>query len=804
GLNTREPGLYVVRAQAKDGAGRVSRAAEYVYVWGEGTTGWGEQDERIIALHAERPQYKLGETAKILVPSPFARAEALVTVEREGVLSSERVQLGSAGTIDVAIDQRFVPNAFVSVLLLAPLGEVREGPAFRVGTVELTADVSDRKLSVEVKPEAVEKRPGEELSVALAVKDAAGQPVQAELTVFAVDEGVLALTGYRTPDPFAAIYAPHGLSVWTSDVRSALQRVLDAADEDKGGDEGGGGGAELMRSNFSAVAVYVPSLETDAQGHASLRFKLPDSTTRFRVMAVAASRASSLGAGEATVRTKKPLMMRPLLPRLLRAGDALQAGVVVHNERDADVVAEVTLATEGLSLAQPAQQRVTVPAHGAVQVRYALRAERVGTAKLTFRAAGGAERDALTLTRDVLSPSVMETMSVAGTTSGAVQEALAPLADVRTDVGGLDVSLSASALVELEQPARKLFAYPYGCSEQLSSRLIALASLERMRKPLALGESFAEAAAPVLSELEKHQNADGSFGLWRADDGAVPWLQRFLTAYALIAFDRLQHAGIAISPHAKERARAFLTRTLRDEAQLDERAFVVYALARTGSVELGYANKLFEQRAQLSLLSRIELAHALTKLNEKQAAQAMLDELGSEVRVASDRAHVESNQWNGALESDVRASGALLQMLLEHAPDHVLVPKLARWLSAARGRDGAYVNTQQTAWAVMSLADYLVAREAVPPALNASVRIGARKLGPFPLAGHRASAHASLAMQDLPRAGAPLVLAREGRGTLYYGLQLNYAPSELPKQPIERGFFVERSYERIAPAALSR
>ncbi|HEY6880407.1 MAG TPA: MG2 domain-containing protein, partial [Polyangiales bacterium] len=204
-LKTREPGLYVVRAQAKDAAGRVSRAAEYAYVWGEGPTGWGEQDERVISLHAERSQYKLGETAKILVPSPFARAEALVTVEREGVLSSERVQLGSAGTIDVAIDQRFVPNAFVSVLLLAPLGEAGEGPAFRVGTVELAADVSDRKLAVEVVPEATEKRPGEELSVALAVKDAAGQPVQAELTVFAVDEGVLALTGYRTPDPFAAI-----------------------------------------------------------------------------------------------------------------------------------------------------------------------------------------------------------------------------------------------------------------------------------------------------------------------------------------------------------------------------------------------------------------------------------------------------------------------------------------------------------------------------------------------------------------------------------------------------------------------
>jgi uncharacterized protein YfaS (alpha-2-macroglobulin family) len=804
-LATKEPGLYVVRAQAKDPAGRVSRAAEYVYVWGEGSTGWGEQDERVIELHAERETYKLGETARILVPSPFAHAEALVTVEREGVLSSERVQLGSAGTIDIAIDQRFVPNAFVSVLLVKPLADAPEGPAFRVGTIELSADVRDRQLKVDVQPDAAEKRPGEQVSVTLAVKDAAGKPVQSELTVFAVDEGVLTLTGYGTPDPFAALYAPHGLSVWTSDVRGSLQRLLAAADEDKGGDEGGGGGSEVMRSNFSAVAVYVPSLETDAQGRASLRFKLPDSTTKFRVMAVAASRDSKLGSGEASVRTKKPLMMRPLLPRVMRAGDTLRAGVVVHNETDAPLKTRVTLEAKGLTVDGAAAQQVTVPAHGALQVRWPLRAERVGKVALRFHATAASEQDALAFEREVLSPSVQETMSIAGATTQAVQEALAPLDKVRSDVGGLKVALSASALVDLEAPARQLFAYRFGCTEQLSSRLIALAALERLRKPLALEDApLADTAAPLVSELEKHQSADGGFGLWRADDSSAPWLTRFLTAYALIAFDQLERAGIATSPHARERARSFLVRGLREEAPIEDRAFLVYALARTGTLELGYANKLFEQRAELSLLGRIELAHALTRLNAKPQAQTVLDELSSEVRVATDRAHLESARWSGAFDSDVRATGELLELLLDHAPEHMLVPKLARWLSAARGRDGGYVNTQESAWAVMSLADYLTRRESVPPALKATVKLGAQSLGTFALSGHRASAKASLPMEKLPRGGAPLALRADGRGTLYYGVQLEYAPLELPRAPVERGFFVERSYDRLDPLALAR
>ncbi len=803
GLKTQQPGLYVVRAQSRDGAGRVSRAAEYVYVWGSGSTSWGEQDERIIQLHAAKSTYQLGETAKILVPSPFAHAEALVTVEREGVLSSERVQLGSAGTIDVSIDQRFVPNAFVSVLLLRPLAE-GAGPAYRVGTLELAADVSDRQLKVELLPDAPEKRPGDELTVTLAVKDAAGKPVQSELTVFAVDEGVLTLTGYRTPDPFAVIYAPHGLSVWTSDVRGALQHLLEAGDEDKGGDEGGGGGAEIMRSNFAAVAAYFPSLETDAWGRAAVRFKLPDSTTKYRVMAVAASRDSKLGSGDASVRTKKPLMMRPLLPRVIRAGDALSAGVVVHNETDAALDANVTIDAKGLLVDSPSVRQAAIPAHGSVQLRWPVRAARVGKVALQFHATGGNEKDALAFEREVLSPSVIETMSLAGATPQRVQEALAPLDKVRADVGGLEVSLSASALVDLEAPARQLFAYRFGCTEQLASRLIALAALERLRKPLALDDTpFATTAAPIVSELEKHQASDGSFGLWTPDDHSVPWLRRFLTAYALITFDALGRAGIATSPHAKERARQYLVQALREQVSFEDRAFLVYALARTGTLELGYANKLFEQRNQLSLLGRIELAHALTRLGAKPQAQALLDELDSHVRVAPDRAHLESATWRGSFESDVRATGELLEMLLEHAPEHVLVPKLARWLSAARGRNGSYVNTQESAWAVMSLADYLTQREAAPPALKASVELGARSLGAFALDGHRASAKTSVEMDALPRAGAPLVLTAEGRGALYYGVQLKYAALELPRTPVERGFFIERSFERIDPLALA-
>lgn len=818
-VTPREPGLHIARVTGKDRAGRVSTAARFVYVYGAGQASWGgDEDSYVLALQSDRTELALGDTAKLLVPSPWADAEALVTVEREGVLSVERVRVGRASTIDVRIDERFVPNAFVSVLLLRPLdgSGLQTDLPYRIGALELAADVSLRKLAVEVVPDSQDKRPGEELTVQLAVRDGAGKPTPAELTVFAVDEGVLTLTGYRTPDPFAAIYAPRALGVWTSDARRSLAHALSGDGDEKGGDAGGGGG-ELLRSHFAAVALYVPSLETDAQGRAALRFKLPDGTTRYRIMAVAAARGAEVGAGESFVRTKKPLMLRPLAPRVLRAGDHFQAGVVVHNEQTAAVDVEVELTASGLTLAQAAKQSVRVPASGAVELRFALRAHQVGQAQLRFSAKAGAERDGVSITRSVLSPSVLETVSAYGITSDRKREALAPLPNLRRDVGGLSLTLSTSALAELEGTARALLRYEYGCTEQLSSRLIALAALERLRKPLALSDaSFGAQAETLVSQLESHQRGDGGFGLWAPNDRTPSPLSAFLTAYALIAFEQLRGAGIAVSPHARERALSYLTSALRATppaggvASLGgaERAFVVYALARSGLFDAGYVGKLFEQRASLPVFARIELLHALaSQAHRDPRSETLLMELAAGVRLTGDEAHLETNAGDGyaaLFVSDVRATAQLLQALLLHAPEHALLPKLARWLSGARGRDGSWNDTHESAWGVMALASYHESREKTPADMKAEVALGARTLGPATLAGARAKASFELPMRDLPTRGEALVFDKKGTGSLHYTMRLSYAQADLPSAASERGFFVERSYERIPPAALAR
>lgn len=819
-LTAKAAGLHFLRVQGRDGAGRRVHAALPLYAAGAGAAGWGERDGPVMTLKAERARYRVGERAKILVASPFDEAEALITVEREGVLSVERRRLtGRAPILEMPIDARFVPNAFVSVLLARPqdaAGAASDPLAYRVGAVEIVTDTSAHRLQVAVQPDAEDKRPGESVSVELAVRDAAGKPVKAELTVFAVDEGVLALTGYRTPDPFELFYAPKGLSVWTADGRARLLKAL-GNDEQKGGNEGGGGGeGTTLRKDFDAVAFYVPDLATDDGGRARVTFRLPDSLTRYRVMAVASSAGAEVGAGEARVRTHKPLMLRPSLPRAVRVGDAFEAGGAVHNETERDLDVTVRADLDGLVATGPTQQRVRVPRKSAVDVRFGLRADRPGSARLRFTLQAGDERDAVELSRAVSLATPLEAVSTSGETQAQVREALGALSGVRSDAGGLILWAATSALADLVTPTQALLDYPYACTEQLASRLIGLSAMATLQKRgLIEAQALGAKVELALGALEQRQKGDGSFGLWSSEEHGLPGpLSAFVTAYALLAMDELARAGLA-SPHqAMESARSYLGQYLRsDRAKVEPgldaltATFAVYALARTGQVDASYAGTLYERRAQLPLEARVQLAHVLQLANQTDKAEALLDGVLTQLRVTADEAHLEENlgdAYGVVMASDLRSTAQLVLLLLAREPNHPMLSRLSRWIAGARERDGTWGTTQRNAWGLLAMAAFAEARERARPDLVVEARVNDRALAQAHLVGAKARAFWSVPMTDLPATGASLLLDKRGDGPLYYGMRLTYARSEVPRTPEERGLFVERTYERVDPAALAR
>jgi hypothetical protein len=816
-------GYYLVHATAADRRGNKVGAALGFYALGEGETGWGDSDRLAVELVADRKSYEVGQTARVLVKSPFKNADAWVTVERAGIYSSKRVALtGPTPTVEVPITDELRPNAFVSVLLLRGRGKAPPArmdaadvgaPAFRLGYAQLRVNPEARRFKVAVRPNRTDVAPGDPVDVDVEVRDRDGKPARAEVALYAVDEGVLSLTGYRTPDPIPVFGGARALAVATIESRAALARVRNPFGElglDKGL-EGGGGGAVTPRRDFRAAALWAPSLVTDGAGHAKASFKTPDSLTTYRVMAVVVGEGDRFGYGESRVVASRKLMARPTFPRFVRAGDAVDAGIILTSKGLAASKIEVEASFEGLVLEGEAKRSVELAAGESVEVRFGLRAPRVGKAKARFRVRGGGAEDAVEIAREVMPPMAPEAVALAGETAHASAERLGDLGALRDDVGGLEVSLASTALVGLDAGVSQLVEYPYGCTEQLTSRLVPLLAVRDLARDfkLPLPADADRVVATTIAKILTHQRGDGGFGLWEDSPSSSTWV----TAYALWGLGEAKRRGATVPPAALEGATRYVRRALEKKApselDLAASAFIVDVLAENGDPDPGRANRLFEERAKLPVFAQALLAHAMALGKaERASVEQIAGELEGSLRLDGPAARAVANAGDAyavLMDSQARTSALVLRALLAVRPSHPLAAKLASGLLADR-RGGTWRSTQETAWALIALDDYRKAQEKAEPDFDARVFLGQAEVYEHAFRG-RDAAQGSLtvpAARLSAAGGAPLAFSVEGRGELFYQARLRYVRKELPAKPLERGFFVKKTLRPVTAEGLAK
>ncbi len=814
-LHVASSGYHVVVARSKDAHGRAAESAYGIYAAGDsGGAGYGDDDRARIDLVVGKKQYQVGETATILVKSPFAKAEALVTVERAGVYHAERMILkGSSPTVSVPITDDLRPNAFVSVHLLRAAGAKSTGdPLYRIGYAEVSIDPSSRRLSVDVKPSKTELSPGEDVTIDLATRGVGGKPAKAELAVYAVDEGVLMLTGYHTPDPLPIFTASRPLSVATLETRESMAKVSLADFEaslgaDKGGAAGGGGGEGGARRDFRQTAYFNPSVVTDDAGRARVTFKLPDSLTTYRVMAVAATEGDQYGFGSANVVASRRLMARPALPRFVRAGDRMDAGIVVSTKGLPAAKVTVKASVRGLLLDGEGERAVDVPEGRSVEVRFPMHAEQVGDASLRFDVSAGSDRDAVTVTRAVKAPGALETVALYGSTESAVTEKLGDYSTIRHDTGGLSLSLAPSALVGLDGAAAQLTEYAYECTEQLSSRVLPLLPLRELSTAFgfALPRDTDAVVGRALGAILARQQGDGGFAMWPESARSNPWV----SAYATWVLDQAAARRAVIPKNARERAHEFLRRLLSkleaDVVSLSTAAFAVDVLAEGGEPDAGYMTRLFEARRTLPLFARAYLLHALAVgKGAPVAVSTLAGELASELRISNDSAFVAENvgdEYAVLLDSPARSDALVLRALLAAEPKHPLAAALARGLLAQR-HGSTWRTTQETAYALLALDAYRRAQEAAPADFLAKAWLGGALVRSSRFGKSLAADHSFVELAKLSPGGGAMVFEKQGAGTLFYEARLRYVRRTLPSTPLDEGFTIEKAIRASTPAGL--
>jgi len=817
-------GYYIVRATAQDARKNPVAASQGLYVTGEATSGWRDADDNHLGLVADKASYAVGQTAKVLVKSPFPSAEALITVERAGVYTLTRQTLrGSMPSIAIPITEELRPNAFVTVLLVrgrskAPPKDAKGAdvgvPAFRFGAVELKLDPETRRLAVKVSPDATDKKPGQELSVGVDVRDRQGKPARAEVTLYAVDEGVLSLIGYQTPDPVPALSASRPLRVATMETRESLARTFNpfaALGLDKGKDGGDGGGTgPNVRRDFRTSAYFHPKLVTDANGHVEARFKLPESLTTYRVMAVVSAEDDRFGVGASYVTTSRPLMARPALPRFLRAGDSIDAGVVVSSKGLAKSTVEVELAAEGVTVKGAAKKSVELEPGQSAEVRFAMEAPRVGTAKLRFFAHGGGQEDRVEVTRRISPPISMEAVALYGDTSTQSVEALGDMSAIRDDTGGLSIAVSSTALVGLAAGVEQLIDYPYGCTEQLASRLVPLLPLRELARDynFPLPKNVDPMVTDAVGKILAHQRDDGGFGLWGESAESSPWI----TAYALWSLNQATKRGTKVPAEALEAATKYLTSSMDvvERHQWDRAAipFMLDVLAERGQPDAGRMSRWFEARKELPVFAQATLLHAMViGKADRKSIETLVSDLEAVLRLDGPAARVVSNHgdhYATLLDSDTRSTALVLRGLIAARPDHALATKLVYGLLGER-KGGTWRTTQETAWVLLALDDYRRTQEKKVPSFSARVFLGQSEIGNHRFEGRSLNQGTTTvgAAQIVAASGAALGFTVDGSGKLFYEARLRYSKKEMPAKPIDRGFFVAKTLRAVRPEELS-
>lgn len=782
-LTVDEPGYYELRADATDSLGNAIGYSTWLYVFDQ-TSPWITSNQGDLRIRAQQDTFAPGDVARLVVESA-TDGPALLTVERGTTRREQLVQLHSPLTVvELPVQADDAPNIFVTIstweaqdtrLTDATWTNLPDS-RLRQDQVELHVPVTDKTLRVAILSDGERYGPREEATFAVQVTDEAGQPVVAELSLALVDEAIFALSEDLAGPIFDAFYAEREHGVRTYD-GMALIRWL-------GGGGGGGGDGGLLaspRRDFADTALWLPAIQTDATGRATVTVTLPDNLTRWR-MTVKATTGPETQVGEAYthITTWQPIVVRPLLPRGLTAGDELAISALVQNHDDQ--VRQLAVGLQGddalLALQGAVTQTLRLEPGEVKVVGWPAQARMPGQVELTVWAVDEASTlgDSVELPLEIRPLAVPEVINQVGLVEGAFT------ATVQLPPGALAMSqvrieLSRSIAGSMLQGLEYLTGFPYGCVEQTMSRALPNAVVGRALHQIGIDHSTLAVDLPLLIDagvqrLYGYQHNDGGWGWWYDDSS-----QDYQTAWVVFGLAVTAEAGYPVDPQVIDRGVSWLAAHLA-EMDLRTRAFALYSMAMAGQGDLEATRSLAAEMEQpgspQDAFSQAALALSLYRLGLEPLAQEWLDALAAAATVEEDHVYwlnpaEDGHYYQKNMASSVRSTALALSAFVQIRPGHPLEAGIVRWLMAQRRGEG-WGSTNETAFTLLALTDHLLANQEAIPDAGYTVQLNGESIAGGALGlGELTGTVIIPAGQMAPGDNQVVLLATAG--SLYYAVQ---------------------------------
>jgi uncharacterized protein YfaS (alpha-2-macroglobulin family) len=718
-------------------AGRVASASAMAWVWSP--EGEGPYNDRVAAtLSSDKRRYAPGEHAKLALQTPLAPSHYLLTAERGDVLAAKVVSGGAVP--ELALDRSMAPNVFLGMAGTTPRTQPGQAgkPRLVAGAREVPVQGKTRALDVKFSLPSTRFEPKQRVQGEVIVTHL-GKPVRAEVALVAVNESVLQLTGFDTPDPTKVFHAPRALGVQTLSNLVALvgdpaaaTRIPEVARIEEGGQDGGGGRPDL-RNDYVAAAYWAPALRTDAKGRAQFAFDAPTDLSAYRLMAVSAALDDRVGSGDARIEVQQPLSVHPLAPRFVSTGDQLELGALVHDNTGAPGAIDVRWTAHGLDLAQASVQLPGADAAG--KTTFARATVQPGErATFDVQVSKGSAVDRVGRDLQVRRPLDRELRVLSQLRASSVKAALAWPKGIDPELSRLEITVDRIGLAALAPVLATVLDYPYGCTEQTSAALSALAATPELAA--ALVPAWRDRAAldahvaDGVALLQAARTTDGGFGLYPGLPSR-PWL----AAYVLQAGLALRASGFEVPQNMLDTARDALAGWLAQEklegapaSELENAAEATWTLAAAGARARGDEERIWAQHARLRSEGRAYLLHALALRKLAPERRVQLRQSLADVRKHDLRRDPEE-----PFASEEHRTAVVLAAVHADGGDPALERELAGWLIARAGDPEVFLSTRDIATVLSALAQY--ARGSGSGANRVDVGLGSRQLFSGTLSG---------------------------------------------------------------------
>ncbi|MEJ8755391.1 alpha-2-macroglobulin [Pontibacter sp. H259] len=749
---------------------RVMRPGAYNYVAQEFYAyGWGDTESTSFAVNTEgevdialdKETYEVGDKAKVLFKSPFA-GKILVTVEQDKVLSHYYLKTDKkAASLELPIVSKHLPTAYITATAIRQVKDNRMPLTIARGFKPITVTAKSTKLDVVITaPEVSRSNKIQHVKIKTAPN--------AEVTLAVVDEGILQLKDYKTPDPHGYFYQKRALETNAYDLYPYLFPELG------GRSSVGGDGYDLEKrinpltsKRVKLILLWSRHLKTNSNGEAIVKVKIPEFSGAVRVMAVA-YKGKAFGSAEKMMRVSDPVVISTALPRFISPSDTILVPVTLSNTTTKPATASSNISVSGpLRVVGNSAKSASIKPNSETQVTYKLVAtQSIGQSKVTIVVNAIGEIFSNTTDITVRPTAPLAKITDAGSIKGGSTAEIKLAHDFIPSSVSSKLVISNSALAQFTDDITFLLRYPHGCLEQTTSTAFPLLyytdlarSLQQSQKARTYNPTYLVQEA--ITKIEQMQQYDGGFTYWPGAQDTDWWSSTYATHFLLEA----KKAGYPVTQQVLDKALSYLQRKVKGKGMEEyryynasrkveskyiasrETAYSLYVLSIAGKPDWSTMNYYKAKPELLALDSRYLLASTYAINGRRESFNQILP------RSFSGETSVRA--LDGSFYSPMRDMAISLNSLIEADPDNPQVTTLARHLSEEL-RSKHWYNTQERAFALMAIGK-LAGRSA--GSSSAQIIQNGKVVGTY--------TGKDLVLQDKLKAGT-VTIKGTGKGSLYY------------------------------------